>query len=67
MAEAILPEVSKMMRMLGSTIWLMKRGTSHFIADTGKAPPMRRDKTRKLIINGLFIFPTLFPPLAYFG
>jgi hypothetical protein len=49
MAEAILPEVSKMMRMLGSTIWLMKRGTSHFIADMFAAPPMRRDKTRKLM------------------
>jgi hypothetical protein len=28
------------------------------------APPMRRDKTRKLRINGLFMFPTPFPPLT---
>jgi hypothetical protein len=65
MALAILPEVSKTMRMLGSTTWLMKGGTSHFIADTGEAPLSRKDKTKKLRINALFISPPLFPrPLS---
>jgi hypothetical protein len=67
MAEAILAEVSKMMRMLGSTTLLTKGGTSHFIAEMFAAPPMRRDKTRKLRINGLFMFPTPFPPLDNAG
>jgi hypothetical protein len=64
MAEAILPEVSKMIKMLGTTARVMNGGVSHVIADMVVAPPMRRDKTRKLRINGLFIFPTPFPPLA---